>query len=157
MRLEQTVGTQLGQGRADCHDTHANALGQLGLGRQAVAVAQHSKNNRLTNPSSDLGNGRRRVDRLEDRVAYVDGLVFPHGCIDLSHCVTIRNVGATCELLARELEQNLAGLDALPCLHMHRLDRTGVERGDLVFHLHRLNNRHDLARLDVIALGDLEL
>jgi hypothetical protein len=42
MRLEQTVGAQLGQSRPDCHHTHTNALGQLGLGRQTVAVTQHS-------------------------------------------------------------------------------------------------------------------
>ena len=40
---------------------------------------------------------------------------------------------------------------------MHRLDRAGVERGDLVLHLHCLDDGYDLAGLDVIALGDLEL
>ena len=85
MRLEQTVGAQLGQSRADCHDTHTNALGQLGLGRQSVAVAQDTEHDRLADTPRDLIDGRRGVDRLEDGVAYVDGLVFPHSCIYFAH------------------------------------------------------------------------
>src|SRR4051794_8021711 len=51
----------------------------------------------------------------------------------------------------------VAGLDRLPLLGGQRRDLARLVGGDLVLHLHRLDDADELALLDGVALGDQDL